>query len=112
MVKTFDTNVVLLPAFLDESIRIKGSKLTHNQEEGSERQEQELDTFSLKNPYEAWWVASGVELRLAIEFEVDESMEVGLSSSKDRKGIAAVFVVGRMTDGEHCEAEQAPQEES
>jgi len=112
MVKVFDTNVVLLPAFLDESIRIKGSKLMHSQGEGSESQEQELDTFSLKNPYEAWWIASGVELRLTIEFDVDESMEVSLSSSKERKGIAAVFVVGRMTDGEHCEAEQAPQEES
>lgn len=113
MVKTFDTNVVLLPAFLDESICIKGLKLVHDQGEGSGDREQELDTFSSKGPYETWWIASSMKLKLVIEFDGDESTEVkNPPIPKERKGIAAVFVVGKMSDGEHCEAEQVPQEES
>ncbi|KAJ7108261.1 hypothetical protein C8R44DRAFT_885024 [Mycena epipterygia] len=96
--KTFDTNIIMLPAFLDKGVTITVKRIPTSGEET----EVELGSFSpaprkSEQASTAWFIGEGVKLSFAVSVE----------GEKKREGVAAVFVVGILT----MNIETAPEEE-
>jgi hypothetical protein len=82
--KTFDTNIVMLPAFLDKGVTVSIKRLPANEGET----EVEMGSFSpgdrkSEQMTKAWFIGAGVKMSFAVSVEGGEK----------REGVAAVFVV-------------------
>lgn len=79
--KSWDTNVLLIPAYQASKVTIR---VTGEQSIDERTSEMELGTFSDSNLSETWWVKKGVKVNFYVEGEWET----------DCQGLAAVMVCG------------------
>jgi len=85
--KTWDTNVLLIPAYLEPGVSIRAS-IADPESEGSGKT---VGTFDVSNPAEIWYVRSGVEVESHVEGDFVRECE----------GVAAVLAVGILCSEDH-----------
>ncbi|KAF7336124.1 hypothetical protein MVEN_02159500 [Mycena venus] len=95
--KTFDTNILIIPAFLDKGVTVTVKRILTSEEEA----EAELGSFSpaprkSEQASTAWFIGEGVNLSFAVSVEGGEK----------REGVAAVFAVGILTVNIETAAEE------
>lgn len=95
----FDTNVVLLPAFLDEGISVRVKHVPENEEQ------EHIDLGIWKHEKDAmttaWFVRAGITMEFEIQDEKDQHEE-----NNKKEGVAAVFVYGILTLESACGAHE------
>ncbi len=96
--KVWDTNVLLLPAYLEPGIRVRFSSGGVERQDGMV--EKVLGTFDGENTAEIWFVMAGLEVNIYVEGEYEGG----------RKGVAAVLVYGKLCTQDHEEGHKASEE--
>ena len=96
--KSWDTNVLLIPAYRDSKVIIR---VTGEQSIDERTSEMDLGTFSDSNISEIWWVKKGMKVRFYVEGEL----------ATDCQGLAAAIVCGIVCT-EHHETEHHDTENS
>lgn len=107
VVKHWDHNILLVPAFLDKNVKVTASRtLESTNEEKEEKDDEtttamELGTFSHARGEEstsAWFVKRGMDVTFTLAVA-----EAGARSGEERKrtGVAAVFAVGTLCVEQH-----------
>lgn len=87
-VHTFDTNVVVLPAFLDDGVKLQVSQADEAEPNAGE----ELGVFDDEHMMEAFFIKRKMPVSFKlVNGESDEATSEGISQ---RAGVAGVFVVG------------------
>lgn len=86
--KSWDTNVLLIPAYRASKVSIRATVEQSIDERTSEK---ELGTFNDSNPAEIWYVRRGVKVKFYVEAELE----------KDCQGLAAVMVCGILCTENH-----------
>ena len=79
--KKWDTNVLIVPAFLEPGVSIR---MFVSQASENGQSQKTLGSFDGFNTADIWWLKSGVEVCFYVEGDYE----------KDRKGVAAVLVYG------------------
>jgi hypothetical protein len=110
VVKIFDTNVVILPAFLDQDVRVQAKILSQSADE----KEQELVIFDSDHMKEAWFIRGGISVEFSMtthrpsnsDAEIKEQPDSIALMEGERQGTAAVFVVGPLCTEYHQTEEQ------
>lgn len=98
MTKTWETNVLLIPAYLDPGVSVRATIVGID---GVRTQAEEtIGTFDASNPTEVWYIRSGVDVAFYIEDD----------SRKTREGEAAVLAVGVLCSEKHVEGDVGGQE--
>ena len=90
--KSWDTNVLLIPAYRASGVSIRA---TAQQSTDDPTSEKVLGTFNDSNPTEIWYVKRGLEVKFSVEAKLE----------KDHQGLAAVMVCGILCTDTH-ETEQ------
>ncbi len=89
-VMKWDTHVLIIPAYLGDNVK---ARLTREKD----GETKELGVFTKDTPWDIWWLKKGTEVTFHVEAE----------SEKERKGLAAVMVIGVL-----CDEDDLPREES
>ncbi|KAM6492978.1 hypothetical protein JOM56_011112 [Amanita muscaria] len=98
LTKTWDTDILLIPAHLEPGVVVRLETLSQREEDGEKKDVEKIrGRFSKDNAGEIWYLRKGVEARFFIEGEWDKSS----------KGLAAVMVHAILCDGKDCDGNQA-----
>ena len=96
--KTWDTRVLLIPAYLDPGVSIRMLMVIKVGEDGGaewKEEEKTLGTFDGSNTTEIWYLRRDVEVAFHVEGD--------FGASERRKGVAAVLAVGVLCSDGHGE---------
>ncbi|KAF2796026.1 hypothetical protein K505DRAFT_359640 [Melanomma pulvis-pyrius CBS 109.77] len=88
--RTFNTPIIILPAFLDYGTKVKISQVS-DKDDSTIR---EYGVFDSKHMEEAWWIGAGVKLRMDVVVD-------GTEEENKKEGVAAVFAVGPLCTERH-----------
>lgn len=103
--RVFDTNVVILPAFLDEGLKLCVSRVG----ESDATLNGELMVMDEEHMQDAWFIRNDMR----ITFTIDEDQQAKISeASPPKKGVAAVIVVGILSNTDMCKSHEAGELES
>ena len=91
VVKTWEANVLLIPAYLDPGVSLRMS-MRKEGESGPDGAAENLGTFDGSNTTEIWYLRRGVQVAFHIEGDFPKA---------ERKGVAAVLTVGIMCSASH-----------
>lgn len=98
--RVFDTNVVIMPAFLDDGLKLRVSQVG----ESDETPNGELMVMDQEHMTEAWFIRQDIR----IAFKIDECQQTEISeASPPKTGVAAVIVLGVLSKTDMCEDHEA-----
>lgn len=116
VIKTFDTNVTILPAFLDRDVEVKITLLPRPEDE----KEHELGVFNSDNMEEAFFIAAGLKVKFTVtvreksdvDAETEEQKPEAVKLVGDRReGVAVVFAVGLLCTKSHSAVQEDDEDE-
>lgn len=103
IVKTFDTNVVILPAFWARDIQVKAKLLPRSEDE----EVCEVGVWDAGRLTEAWFIRAGLEVEFTLSVQKAEGEAESATLEEDgRQGIAMVFAVGKLCTIDHDDGEE------
>jgi len=94
VVKKWETHVLLAWAHLEDGVEVRMSRMLDGEEKT-------LETFTAEKKYEVAWLKKGEEVTFHIEGAFNALAD----------GVAAVFAVGALHDGERCGPEGGEEED-
>jgi len=89
MATKWDANVLIIPTYLANGVRVRMSK---NVDEWGKDSEHTFGKFDDSNPYKIWYLREGTEVKFHLEVE-DEKAE--------REGLAVVLMIAVLCNEEH-----------
>lgn len=97
--RVFDTNVVIMPAFLDDGLKLRVLRVG----ESDETLNGELMVMDQEHRTEAWFIRKGMR----IAFRIDKGQQTEISeTSSPKTGVAAVIVFGILSTKDMCESHE------
>ncbi|KAF4625645.1 hypothetical protein G7Y89_g12516 [Cudoniella acicularis] len=94
MTTKWDTNVLIIPAHLEQGVQVSMSRDVGSDENVICR------TFESGKPYEIWYLKKGTEVKFYLEAK----------NKDERVGLAAVLMIGILCTDEHGETPRADEE--
>lgn len=93
--KTWETEVLLVPAYLAPGVVVRVETCSEKVENGETVKDTPMSrgTFTKENPWQVWYLQKGLETRFYIEGEWEQ----------EPKGLAAAMVYGKLCPENHCQ---------
>ncbi|KAL8413793.1 hypothetical protein RB594_005147 [Gaeumannomyces avenae] len=111
VVRRWDTNVLILPAFLDKGVAVKATRFVGRDGEpaaapGEDGAQDEVESVKMgrfvENEDLAWFVKADMDVKFELEVDADVDADAD-TKVPQRTGVAAVFAVGPLCLDSHGE---------